>query len=112
MVSKAYVTEMLQNCAPGTFMLRFSDSELGAISISFTDGSNEVFHLSPSNSKDLNTRSLADRIRDLQQLTYLYPNIPKMDAFEQYRICTGPVKKLDYISSTLLTVMVVPETDR
>ena len=34
--------------------------------------------------KDLQTRSLPDRIRDLHDLVYLYPNLPKDFVFEKY----------------------------
>lgn len=37
--------------------------------------------LQPWTAKDLNVRALADRINDLSYLRYLYPNIPKDDAF-------------------------------
>jgi signal transducer and activator of transcription 5B len=44
----------------------------------------EVFMLQPFTSKDFAIRSLADRISDLSHLVYLYPDIPKDQAFGKY----------------------------
>ncbi|XP_065683971.1 signal transducer and activator of transcription 5B isoform X2 [Hydra vulgaris] len=69
---------------PGTFIIRFSDGELGAITIAWrceVNGKPEVWYLQPWSSKDLTIRSLADRIFDLPELTHLYPDIPKEQAF-------------------------------
>lgn len=79
--------EMLINCAPGTFLLRFSDSGLGGISIAWIGlvyGKSEIIMISPFFAKNFSTRSLADSIHDLQQLTTLYPNIPKNEVFGKY----------------------------
>lgn len=40
--------------------------------------------LQPFTSKDFAIRSLADRISDLSHLVYLYPDIPKDQAFGKY----------------------------
>lgn len=45
---------------------------------------NEVFSLQPFTSRDLMLRSLADRILDLSQLQFLYPNVAKNDVFSKY----------------------------
>lgn len=91
----------------GTFLLRYSETELGGITIAWVSSSsnpssknnriqvmqrnsptnpstNVLMHLQPFVSKDLNTRSLADRVRDLEDLVYLFPDIPKDDAFKAY----------------------------
>ena len=44
----------------------------------------EVFNLKPFTVRDLQTRSLPDRIRDLHDLAYLYPNWPKDHVFASY----------------------------
>lgn len=44
----------------------------------------EVFSLQPFTSKDFQIRSLADRIADLNHLTYLYPEIQKDIQFGKY----------------------------
>ena len=44
----------------------------------------EVFMLQPFTSKDFAIRTLADRISDLKHLIYLYPDVPKDQAFGKY----------------------------
>lgn len=44
----------------------------------------EVFMLQPFTSKDFAIRTLADRISDLKHLMYLFPDIPKDQAFGKY----------------------------
>lgn len=118
----------------GTFLLRFSESELGGISIAFLSGlapnqrpnqsperrnqsptygvapsGNIVYHLLPYSSKDLNTRPLADRIRDLAELSSLYPNIPKDEAFRRYySITESDSTQAGYIKPYL--VQTLPES--
>lgn len=77
-ISRAYLEEMLRSCVPGTFMLRFSDSELGGISIAYINCDNQIQHIQPFTDKNLATRSLAASIMDLDELVILYPNIPKI----------------------------------
>lgn len=86
-VHKKVAEDMLINCAPGTFLLRFSDSGLGGITIAWVrivDGKPEVIMISPFFAKNFQVRSLADCIQDLPQLVTLYPNIPKDKAFGKY----------------------------
>ncbi|XP_025832752.1 signal transducer and activator of transcription 5B isoform X2 [Agrilus planipennis] len=83
-IRKKQAEEMLQNCPNGTFLLRFSDSELGGITIAWVSENQEVFMLQPFTSKDFGIRSLADRISDLNHLVNLYPDIPKDIAFNKY----------------------------
>ncbi|XP_071656172.1 signal transducer and activator of transcription 6 isoform X3 [Patagioenas fasciata] len=84
-ISKQYVCKLLSTEPDGTFLLRFSDSEIGGITIAHVirgkDGSSQVENIQPFSAKDLSIRSLGDRIRDLGQLRNLYPNIPKDQAF-------------------------------
>ncbi|KAF2881123.1 hypothetical protein ILUMI_25034 [Ignelater luminosus] len=83
-IRKKQTEEMLQNCQNGTFLLRFSDSELGGVTIAWVSESQEVFMLQPFTSKDFAIRSLADRIADLNHLVNLHPDIPKDVAFNKY----------------------------
>ncbi|XP_076677869.1 signal transducer and transcription activator Stat92E isoform X2 [Andrena cerasifolii] len=83
-VRKKQTEEMLANCASGTFLMRFSDSELGGITIAWVGDQTEVFMLQPFTSKDFAIRSLADRVSDLQHLLYLYPDLSKDQAFSKY----------------------------
>ncbi|NXY76658.1 STAT6 protein, partial [Glareola pratincola] len=84
-ISKQYVCKLLSTEPDGTFLLRFSDSEIGGVTIAHVirgkDGSSQVENIQPFSAKDLSIRSLGDRIRDLGQLRNLYPNIPKDQAF-------------------------------
>ncbi|XP_055973608.1 signal transducer and activator of transcription 6 isoform X2 [Sorex fumeus] len=87
-ISKQYVTNLLLNQPDGTFLLRFSDSEIGGITIAHVirgqDGSSQIENIQPFSAKDLSIRSLGDRIRDLVQLKNLYPNKPKDEAFRSH----------------------------
>lgn len=62
----------------------------------FSDGQ-EVFMVQPFTSRDFAIRSLADRISDLKNLLYLYPDIPKDQAFGKYytpytgKLISGPL---------------------
>lgn len=84
-ISKQYVSKLLGPKPDGTFLLRFSDSEIGGITIAHVirgqDGSIQVENIQPFSAKDLHIRSLGDRIRDLAQLRNLYPDKPKDQAF-------------------------------
>ncbi|XP_071451764.1 signal transducer and activator of transcription 5B isoform X2 [Hetaerina americana] len=83
-IRKKQAEEMLSTCANGTFLLRFSDSELGGVTIAWVAEQGEVFMLQPFTSKDFAIRSLADRISDLSHLLYLYPDVAKEQAFGKY----------------------------
>ncbi|XP_045471331.1 signal transducer and activator of transcription 5B isoform X3 [Harmonia axyridis] len=83
-VRKKQAEEMLLNCAAGTFLLRFSDSELGGITIAWISDNGEVFSLQPFTAKDFAIRTLGDRISDLSHLVCLYPDIAKDISFQKY----------------------------
>lgn len=69
-MNKKKVEEYLKTCQHGTFLLRFSDSELGSISIAWlrVNVVPTVLHIQPFNSRDLSARSLSDRLSDLEEL--------------------------------------------
>uniref|UniRef100_UPI00398F1A89 signal transducer and activator of transcription 5B-like isoform X2 n=1 Tax=Pristiophorus japonicus TaxID=55135 RepID=UPI00398F1A89 len=87
-VSKQYANRLLNQRVNGTFLLRFSDSEIGGITIAWIDdsekGGRQVYNVQPFTTKDLTIRSLGDRVRDIERLLYLYPNKPKDEAFKKY----------------------------
>lgn len=85
-IDRRQTIEKLQHCRAGTFLLRFSESELGGISIAVTDKSSptNVVMLEPFFSEGLKIRPLADRIQDLDQCVTLYPNTPKDEAFKKH----------------------------
>ncbi|XP_075055516.1 signal transducer and activator of transcription 6 isoform X3 [Mixophyes fleayi] len=84
-VSKQYLHKLLSNEPNGTFLLRFSDSEIGGITIAHVlHGSGQIQNIQPFTAKDLQILSLGDRVKDLKQLTHLYQKGRKDDAFEKY----------------------------
>ncbi|XP_051026229.1 signal transducer and activator of transcription 6 [Acomys russatus] len=105
-ISKQYVTSLLLNEPDGTFLLRFSDSEIGGITIAHVirgqDGSPQIENIQPFSAKDLSIRSLGDRIRDLSQLKNLYPKKPKDEAFRSHYKPEQMGKDLrGYVSTTI-----------
>ncbi|TRY64753.1 hypothetical protein DNTS_017803 [Danionella cerebrum] len=96
-LNKQQGQDMLMSKPNGTFLLRFSDSEIGGITIAWVAenpnkaGERMVWNLMPFTTKDFTIRSLADRISDLNHLLFLYPNQPKEEVFSRY--CTPPNSK-------------------
>jgi len=95
-VSRQTAQEQLLSKPIGTFLIRFSDGVIGAVSIAWCGDAwrngehvKEIYYLQPWNAKDFGIRSLADRIFDIHQLTNLYPDIPKEEAFGQLRTNEG-----------------------
>lgn len=104
-VRKRRAEEMLSTQVKGTFLLRFSDSELGGITIAWVGDNMEVFMLQPFTGKDFQIRNLADRISDLSHLVYLYPDIPKDQAFSKYYTPfqdSQPVQNNGYVKPILV----------
>ncbi|CAH1715679.1 signal transducer and activator of transcription 5B-like [Aphis gossypii] len=105
-IRKSDAEEILTRYATGTFLLRFSDSELGGLTVAWT-ASNDVFSLQPFSAKDLSIRNLADRLFDLPYLTKLYPNIDKDMAFGKYYTQSSnnstPVTNNGYVKPLLVT---------
>lgn len=87
-VSKQYANRLLNLRMNGTFLLRFSDSEIGGITIAWIDdsekGGRQVFNVQPFTTKDLTIRSLGDRVRDIERLLYLFPERCKDETFKKY----------------------------
>uniref|UniRef100_A0A3P8NIH7 Signal transducer and activator of transcription n=1 Tax=Astatotilapia calliptera TaxID=8154 RepID=A0A3P8NIH7_ASTCA len=96
-VNKQQAQDMLMSKPNGTFLLRFSDSEIGGITIAWVAenpnkaGERMVWNLMPYTTKDFTIRSLADRISDLNHLLFLYPDRPKDEVFSKYY--TPPLSK-------------------
>ena len=115
-ISKTQAQEWLQMKPIGTFLCRFSDSELGGVTIAWaaedpkTPGERQVWNLAPYGTKEINIRALADRIKDLPQLTLLYPDTPKHQAFGKY-YSTDTLEDRDkegYIKSHLINIVSTP----
>lgn len=87
-VSKLAAHNLLRSCPPGTFMLRFSDSELGGVSVAYVNrmdnGQCEAVDVEPWTNTHLQMRKFSDRLKDLEELVFLYPNIDKRAAFGPY----------------------------
>uniref|UniRef100_A0A8C7NS96 Signal transducer and activator of transcription n=1 Tax=Oncorhynchus mykiss TaxID=8022 RepID=A0A8C7NS96_ONCMY len=114
-VNKQQAQDMLMSKPNGTFLLRFSDSEIGGITIAWVaenpnkPGERMVWNLMPYTTKDFSIRSLADRISDLNHLLFLYPDRPKDEVFSKYY--TPPLSKAvdGYVKPQIKQV--VPESD-
>uniref|UniRef100_A0A668APC2 Signal transducer and activator of transcription n=1 Tax=Myripristis murdjan TaxID=586833 RepID=A0A668APC2_9TELE len=111
-VNKQQAQDMLLSKPNGTFLLRFSDSEIGGITIAWVaENPNKrlVWNLLPYTTKDFSIRSLADRISDLNHLLFLYPDRPKDEVFAKYY--TPPLSKAvdGYVKPQIRQV--VPESD-
>ncbi|XP_042239930.1 signal transducer and activator of transcription 5B-like isoform X2 [Homarus americanus] len=112
-VGRRQAEEMLKNSKSGTFLLRFSDSELGGVTIAWmyedttkAGDQRDVFMLQPFTSKAFAIRPLADVIADLKYLLFLYPNIPKEQAFGKYYTPMGeqqPTTNNGYVKPHLIT---------
>lgn len=86
--SKRRAQDMLMSRPPGTFLLRYSDSECGGITIAYVaddgKGEKQIMNLAPFQERDFKIRGLADRVKDLPQLRLLYPDLPKETTFGKY----------------------------
>ncbi|XP_042900970.1 signal transducer and activator of transcription 5B isoform X2 [Parasteatoda tepidariorum] len=88
-VGRTRTEELLLKKCNGTFLIRFSDSELGGVTIAWVTDSQqregqEILMVQPFTSRDFVIRSLADRIYDLKNLQFLYPDIHRDQAFGRY----------------------------
>ncbi|XP_031421647.1 signal transducer and activator of transcription 6 isoform X2 [Clupea harengus] len=111
-IGKQHLHVILQNKQNGTFLLRFSDSEIGGITIAYValaeNGIRRIQNIQPFTKRDLEIRCLGDRIRDLDFITHVYPDLPKNDVFGQYYTELGPVQPTTegYLPTTITTTVV------
>merc|ERR1712029_875903 len=74
-VDKGAATQILVAKSAGSFLLRFSDSELGGITIAFKQQTNfgefSVESLFPFSKRDLEQRSMAEIVFDIDNLLYV-----------------------------------------
>ena len=75
------------------------------------DGQPIVLHIQPFTAKDFSTRSLSDRIRDFDDLTILFPNKLKSEAFDKYTTPIGQPKNKDYIPSEIRAILPTSNTN-
>ncbi|XP_040927507.1 signal transducer and activator of transcription 6 isoform X3 [Betta splendens] len=109
-IGKQHLHLILKDRPNGTFLLRFSDSEIGGITIAYVsateNGGQIIQNIQPFTKRDLEIRSLGDRIRDINHITYLYPEFPKDDVFKQFYTAEHqPLPPGGYIPATLHTIV-------
>ncbi|XP_068121276.1 signal transducer and activator of transcription 2-like [Hyperolius riggenbachi] len=93
-VSRSEVNSLLKPKQPGTFLLRFSESIKEAITYSWVEPYGKLIHsVAPYTKKDLSIIALTEIIRNYQliqeniqdnPLQYLYPDVPRDEAFGKY----------------------------
>jgi len=76
-INKLTAEKLLENAQEGTFMIRFSDSTLGGVTIGSRSSTSKKPVKWIKFKEELALRKLADIISDLDDLKFLYPNIPK-----------------------------------
>lgn len=73
-ISRQEAEDFLHKSENGTFLIRFSDSELGGVTVAWITvneaGHREVAMLQPFTRKDLMIRSLPDRLKDCPQVLF------------------------------------------
>lgn len=116
-VSKETERTLLKDREPGTFLLRFSESHLGGITFTWVDrgdnGEVKFNSVEPYTKNRLSALPFADIIRDYKvisdgvvpenPLKFLYPDIPKDEAFGRL-YNSQPSKAYPYIPSTLIPI--------
>ncbi|XP_068453442.1 signal transducer and activator of transcription 6 isoform X2 [Clinocottus analis] len=106
-IGKQHLHLILKDRPNGTFLLRFSDSEIGGITIAYVsateNGGQKIQNIQPFTKRDLEIRCLGDRIRDINHITYLYPEFPKNDVFKRFYTEPQASSSRGYIPVSLLT---------
>ncbi|XP_076027986.1 signal transducer and activator of transcription 6 [Genypterus blacodes] len=106
-IGKQHLHLILKDQPNGTFLLRFSDSEIGGITIAYVsateNGGQRIQNIQPFTKRDLEIRCLGDRIRDINHITFLYPAFRKDDVFKKYYTDPQPSPGGGYIPVSLHT---------
>lgn len=116
-VSKEMERSLLKDKEPGTFLLRFSESHLGGITFTWVEhgdnGEVKFNSVEPYTKSRLSALPFVDIIRDYKvisdgvvpenPLKFLYPDIPKDEAFGRL-YNSQPSKVYPYISSILIPI--------
>uniref|UniRef100_A0AAY5EML8 Signal transducer and activator of transcription n=1 Tax=Electrophorus electricus TaxID=8005 RepID=A0AAY5EML8_ELEEL len=113
-IGKQHLHVILQNKPNGTFLLRFSDSEIGGITIAYVDVCEsmcrKIQNIQPFTKKDLDSAGLGDRIRDIKCIKYVYPDMPKNEVFKKYFTVPSAPNPDGYLPFKLTTVSVQTTT--
>ncbi|KAK7132393.1 hypothetical protein R3I93_018817 [Phoxinus phoxinus] len=108
-IGKQHIHRLLQSKVNGTFLLRFSDSEMGGITIAYVgpidNGGRKVQNIQPFTKKDLDSAGLGDRIRDISCIDYVYPDLLKTEVFKQFFTVLSPPNPDGYLPFKLTTVV-------
>ncbi|CAM4678585.1 unnamed protein product [Leuciscus chuanchicus] len=108
-IGKHHLHVLLQNKPNGTFLLRFSDSEMGGITIAYVgpsdNGGRKIQNIQPFTKKDLDSAGLGDRIRDISCISYVYPDFVKTDVFKKFFTVLSPPNPDGYLPFKLTTVV-------
>nr|XP_023665817.1 signal transducer and activator of transcription 4 isoform X1 [Paramormyrops kingsleyae] len=119
-VSKETERALLKEKEPGTFLLRFSESHLGGITFTWVEqgenGEVKFNSVEPYTKSRLSALPFADIIRDYKviadgivpenPLKFLYPDIPKDEAFGKH-YNSQQSKAFPYIPSVLIPISLV-----
>ncbi|CAO1325213.1 unnamed protein product [Diamesa serratosioi] len=101
-IDKATAITELNKCLPGTFILRFSENELGGLTTTFKTLDNQINHIYPYTVEDYKIHSFLNRMRDLEELQFIYPyGVRKCDVLGE-----RPPIKNSYFSDYVKTVLV------
>ncbi|KAM9444641.1 signal transducer and activator of transcription 6 isoform 2-T3 [Clarias gariepinus] len=116
-IGKQHLHIILQNQPSGTFLLRFSDSEIGGITIAYVGlsetGGRKIQNIQPFTKKDLDSVGLGDRIRDINLITQVYARasgrhgclMTKNEAFKKYYTVPPAPHPDGYLPFKLTTVV-------
>ncbi|CAG6021366.1 signal transducer and activator of transcription 6 isoform 1-T4 [Menidia menidia] len=114
-IGKQHIHLILKDRPDGTFLLRFSDSEIGGITIAYvsnTGGGQMIQNIQPFTKRDLEIRSLGDRIRDIHEIKVLYPDFAKNEVFKKFYSGPQQPPATGYIPVTLQTRVGTDSTPR
>lgn len=84
-ISSEVAEALLLDCVDGTFLLRFSETYCGAISVAYVT-ERRFAKLFPWDLDRLRKISLAHTVKCSNFLLYLYPNVPKDEVFCKYYV--------------------------
>ncbi|XP_060794408.1 signal transducer and activator of transcription 6 isoform X2 [Neoarius graeffei] len=116
-IGKQHLHIILQDQPSGTFLLRFSDSEIGGITIAYVGlsdgGCRKIQNIQPFTKKDLDSVGLGDRIRDIGLISQVYSHAPgrsarlmsKNEAFKKFYTVPSAPHPDGYLPFKLTTVV-------
>lgn len=82
-ITKTGTSEMLSECEVGTFILRFSESVLGGVSVAWVDndstGYGKVVNMTvPFTANELHCKGIMEYLHEMPCCKYIYPDTPKI----------------------------------